>query len=133
MVDVMRLRVAALASSLLAVAGCGVTHHAAGSYQPRSPQTSHATLTGVLLTTHGRGVVVTGRGPATGTVRVTGTSQATVAVPNAKSGFTILLTPGNYILTGSVPNGLCAPRPLRVTSTARVAVNLSCKDGYSTF
>jgi hypothetical protein len=135
MVDDMRLRVAAFASLLIAVAGCGVTHYSDVSSPPHNaePPSANATLTGVLMTTRGRGLVVTGQSPATGTVSVTGTSRKTVAVSDAKSGFTITLTPGTYVLTGSILDGSCAPLPLRVTSTARVAVNLSCHDGYSTF
>jgi hypothetical protein len=85
------------------------------------------------MTAHGRGLVIAGRGPATGTVTVTGTSRTILAVPDATSGFTVHLTPGAYILTGSVPDGSCSPLPLVVKSRAPITVNLSCQDGYSTF
>jgi hypothetical protein len=98
---------------------------------PASP-TAEATVSGVLMTAHGRGLIVIGHGPVTGTVLVAGARRQTVPVTDAGHGFRLALAPGTYLLNAQIKDGICVARSITITTTAPVTANLSCDDGIST-
>jgi hypothetical protein len=84
------------------------------------------------MTAHGRGLVVIGHGPVTGTLVLTGAQQRTVRVTDAAHGFTLALTPGTYTLSARIKDGNCVARPITISAATAVTANLRCEDGIST-
>lgn len=130
----------AVAAVALTAAACTSPSHRVTPPRPRltptvSPTTlaGTVTVTGQLMTKHGRGPVVIGTGPDPGTVTVTGAASASVTATDATLGYAVHLAPGTYTLTGHVRDGYCTPVTITIGSaSSSIADDLSCVDGVST-